>query len=556
MPYVGSGARDLRSGVEEVMMDPADSSEFSPPPRAHPIASSPMPVVPPRGLSGIFDEYDPSAILDTSQLAPNIVLLNVYDLGDSDAIGKINKVSTGNNNVLIGGVFHAGVEIFGTEWCYGFTDDGRSGVSALPPRTHPQHTYRTTVPLGATELSGPEVGALMERMCAEWTGDRYHLLHCNCCNFCNELTQELGVGRIPGWVDRAARTGSFLEKTSRNAREGARQTAQLARSMSIEVEQSVRSALPEVEQQVRSSVETVVDPDEAQRVAAETLETLREVVSAQSQVVRAHTQELAETIRENVTREKVQGLGEAVQVQSQVLGEAVQAHSQVIGETLQQHTQVLGDALQAHTQAADRVIEEKTRELFGDDFAEKAQVTVEKTQEHAKTFGKNLWRWGKDLQTAVLSLREDTPPRRRSNDLWDTALGGVMSAGAVPRQQVQSSASEPGAKKTGCHNGYPVVAAQQVQRSDSPEMIRADNVAREASPSSKSPLASTDAVHVAPQFIASVVAPEEIVPSSSLAQTTVADVAALAPQSSAADASKHVVCETSKEAEAEEEEQE
>merc|ERR1719210_1490839 len=135
------------------MMDPVEGKGFPPPP-----------VVPPRGLSGLFDDYNPNSILDTSQFPPNQVFLNVYDLGDSEACRSINLVSTANNNLLLGGLFHGSIEVFGVEWCYGSTDDDRSGVSSVPPRTHPQHKYRTTVPLGSTQLNETEVNALLQRM--------------------------------------------------------------------------------------------------------------------------------------------------------------------------------------------------------------------------------------------------------------------------------------------------------------------------------------------------------------------------------------------------------
>merc|ERR1719330_1629394 len=101
-------------------MDPVDSGRSAPPA-----------VVPPRGLAGIFDDYDPTSILDTSQFPSNAVFLNVYDLGENDTFRQINSVSTANSRLLIGGVFHAGIEIYGSEWCYGATEEPRTGVSSL-----------------------------------------------------------------------------------------------------------------------------------------------------------------------------------------------------------------------------------------------------------------------------------------------------------------------------------------------------------------------------------------------------------------------------------------
>lgn len=41
-------------------------------------------------------------------------------------------------------------------------------------------------------------------MRAEWQGNTYDLLARNCCHFCETFAAELGVGPIPGWLNRFA----------------------------------------------------------------------------------------------------------------------------------------------------------------------------------------------------------------------------------------------------------------------------------------------------------------------------------------------------------------
>mmetsp|Transcript_20738 Transcript_20738/g.44239 ORF Transcript_20738/g.44239 Transcript_20738/m.44239 type:complete len:469 (-) Transcript_20738:264-1670(-) len=178
------------------------------------VVTGPQPVLAPKGLVGILEGRSLGAteLLDTSQLTANSVLLNVYDVGGNELLHKINRATTGNNSVLIGGVFHAGVEVYGTEWGYGSTEEDRTGIGAHHPRMNQQHTYRATVPMGNTKLKPKEVNALLTRMTREWRGNEYDLIHNNCLSFCNALMKELGLGRIPGWIDRASRTASKLDK--------------------------------------------------------------------------------------------------------------------------------------------------------------------------------------------------------------------------------------------------------------------------------------------------------------------------------------------------------
>jgi len=193
------------------------------------VVPPPQPVSAPRGLSGLFrggpSAYEP---LDTTSLTPNTVLLNVYDVSDLELFQKINRVSTINDKVLIGGVYHAGVEVFGLEWSFGYTEEDITGVSRCAPRCHTQHNYRATVVMGATELSEQEVGQLLRSMMGEWRGPDYHLIHQNCLAFASAFCKELGVRRLPGWVDRFGRTASTIDTVARRAASGVQNTREIA----------------------------------------------------------------------------------------------------------------------------------------------------------------------------------------------------------------------------------------------------------------------------------------------------------------------------------------
>lgn len=219
---------------------PRPVREPSPPPIYRTNSPAPPAVLASRGLSGILDGQNQPAALDVSKLPKNVVLLNVYDVSDSELLQRINKVFTANDMVLVGGVFHAGVEVYGHEWCFGATTPGRTGVGAVSPRTHPQHRYRATVPMGTTNKSPQEIMQLVTRMAGEWPGCEYHLLHRNCLNFCNAFLDELQLRHVPGWVDRAARVGSQLDTA-----------VKLVKSLNRE------GALEEVQQQAMSALETL-----------------------------------------------------------------------------------------------------------------------------------------------------------------------------------------------------------------------------------------------------------------------------------------------------------
>ncbi|KAH7302023.1 hypothetical protein KP509_23G052800 [Ceratopteris richardii] len=69
------------------------------------------------------------------------------------------------------------------------------------------YIYRETLSLGQTELPRSEVEKKLTVLASEWQGSSYDLLSRNCNHFCNDFATELGVEKIPGWVNRFANAG-------------------------------------------------------------------------------------------------------------------------------------------------------------------------------------------------------------------------------------------------------------------------------------------------------------------------------------------------------------
>ncbi|CAI5959756.1 unnamed protein product [Closterium sp. NIES-64] len=138
------------------------------------------------------------------------VLLHVYDVTNSpdpnvnNTVLRINGVA--RSTLGIGGIFHGAVEVFGEEWSFGYCERG-SGVFSCRPKSNPYYTYRETVDMGETKLSAKRAGQIIAEMSVQWPGVSYDMLGRNCNHFCDELCVKLGVGPIPAWVNRFARTG-------------------------------------------------------------------------------------------------------------------------------------------------------------------------------------------------------------------------------------------------------------------------------------------------------------------------------------------------------------
>ncbi|KAG8060032.1 hypothetical protein GUJ93_ZPchr0002g25932 [Zizania palustris] len=129
------------------------------------------------------------------------VLLNVYDL-------------TPANDYLywLGfGVFHSGIEVHGMEYGFEAHDFPSSGVFEVESKTCPGFVYRKSVWLGTTDMSQEEFRLFIEKLAGKYHGNSYHLISKNCNHFTDDVCKSLTGKPIPGWVNRLARVGSFLD---------------------------------------------------------------------------------------------------------------------------------------------------------------------------------------------------------------------------------------------------------------------------------------------------------------------------------------------------------
>lgn len=140
------------------------------------------------------------------------VLLNIYDLGDSKTIRRLNVML----KPLGGGAFHAAIQVYGREWSFGGMgsedDDGEeSGIWSCSPQKCRQHTFRESISLGTTVLSEIEVLKLLTEISDEWPMKSYDLLRRNCCHFCEDFCGLLGAGHLPEWVLNLASAGAVVD---------------------------------------------------------------------------------------------------------------------------------------------------------------------------------------------------------------------------------------------------------------------------------------------------------------------------------------------------------
>jgi len=168
------------------------------------------------------------------------VRLHIYDVGGSKLVSRANKVFKRTGT----GAFHAGVEIFGVEYSYGYTSKG-TGIFGVPPGQCPRHLYREgdTVELGDTELSMMEVANILEGMARSdpWKGEEYNLLRHNCVHFCQAFCEELEVQSVPAWVRNLAAAGAMIADRYHGAQAKKNEIWDLAKSGKIAAEYKVKT---------------------------------------------------------------------------------------------------------------------------------------------------------------------------------------------------------------------------------------------------------------------------------------------------------------------------
>jgi len=135
------------------------------------------------------------------------VTLQIYDAGGTEVVKNVNTFLRAVGT----GAFHTGVEVYGKEWSFGFTNDGSSGIFSCPPQRCRTHAYREAVPMGETFLSQTEVESLLLAMAMVWRGGHYDVLRRNCTHFCEEFCSKLGVDPVPAWCGNMALAGRTVD---------------------------------------------------------------------------------------------------------------------------------------------------------------------------------------------------------------------------------------------------------------------------------------------------------------------------------------------------------
>jgi len=120
----------------------------------------------------------------------------------------------------MGGIFHAGVEVYGQEYMYGAGEaeededvsalcfGAMSGVSTCQPRSCSKHGFRQAECLGLTTLAEKDVEAMVKKLARKWLAKDYRILERNCVTFCRSLCQNLDVETFPAWIDSMALAAS------------------------------------------------------------------------------------------------------------------------------------------------------------------------------------------------------------------------------------------------------------------------------------------------------------------------------------------------------------
>jgi len=136
------------------------------------------------------------------------VVVHIYDVSSHRIVEQANQWCM---RAMGTGAFHAAVEVYGQEWSFGYINQG-SGVFSCPPRSNELHRYRKDIPVGATKITKEDFEGLIEKLSRRWLGRDYDLLHRNCCHFCSELCDKLGVEPLPAWVTNLAGAGATLDR--------------------------------------------------------------------------------------------------------------------------------------------------------------------------------------------------------------------------------------------------------------------------------------------------------------------------------------------------------
>lgn len=126
------------------------------------------------------------------------VIINVYDMY------WLNEYAA---NLGLG-IYHSGVEVYGTEYCYGGHPFHFSGIFETTPQDADElgenFKFREALVVGCTNLRSHEVNKIIQEMGRDYKGDQYHLINRNCNHFTHQLVKKLTGQEAPAWINRLA----------------------------------------------------------------------------------------------------------------------------------------------------------------------------------------------------------------------------------------------------------------------------------------------------------------------------------------------------------------
>ena len=134
------------------------------------------------------------------------IILNVYLLGDDVNMKKMHWLSS------VGfGLCHSEIEINGLAFCYGGDpNNSGSGVMQMSPLSAPGAVYKESFLMGVVH-DQKFLYATLDELKRNFVAKEYSLVSQNCNHFADALCWRLLGKRIPSYINRLARVGSWVK---------------------------------------------------------------------------------------------------------------------------------------------------------------------------------------------------------------------------------------------------------------------------------------------------------------------------------------------------------
>eukprot|EP00746_Dinoflagellata_sp_MGD_P008899 gnl/MRDRNA2_/MRDRNA2_117873_c0_seq1.p1 gnl/MRDRNA2_/MRDRNA2_117873_c0~~gnl/MRDRNA2_/MRDRNA2_117873_c0_seq1.p1 ORF type:complete len:328 (-),score=75.36 gnl/MRDRNA2_/MRDRNA2_117873_c0_seq1:124-1107(-) len=128
----------------------------------------------------------------------------------SGEVVRLNVYSPNGQQNL---AYHSGVEVHGTEYCFGGGNAGGSGVTMQRPRVPPpggSWVFYQSVDIGPMQKSKDEVQRILSEIRQDFSAGSYNLVSRNCNHFSEAFCQRLCSQGIPSWVNATAGIANSL----------------------------------------------------------------------------------------------------------------------------------------------------------------------------------------------------------------------------------------------------------------------------------------------------------------------------------------------------------